>query len=65
MQRVFEDLPVEMAEEGYPVDIDEADDQLIVDAELPGFSDARTVVALNSSNATGLADGGRLGAHEP
>lgn len=37
MQRMFEELPAEMSEEGYPVDIDEVDDSLVVDAELPGF----------------------------
>jgi len=38
MQRMFEDLPVEAAGEGYPVDIREEDGHLIVDAEMPGFN---------------------------
>ncbi len=37
MQRMLEDLPLEAAGEGYPVDIHEEDGHLIVEAEMPGF----------------------------
>lgn len=37
MERMFEDWPMEATGEGYPVDISEEDDHIMVDAELPGF----------------------------
>ena len=47
MQRAFEELPAEMAGDGYPVDINEEDDHLIVDAELPGFKNDEIDVSIN------------------
>jgi HSP20 family protein len=37
MERMFEEMPLEATGDGYPVDIHEEDDHLIVDAEMPGF----------------------------
>ena len=47
MQRMFEEFPVEMAGDGYPVDINEEDDHLVVDAELPGFKNDEIDVSIN------------------
>jgi len=47
MQRAFEDLPAEAVGQGYPVDINEEDDRLIVDAELPGFKNEEIDVSIH------------------
>jgi HSP20 family molecular chaperone IbpA len=47
MQRAFEDLPDEMTGDGYPVDINEEDDRLLVDAELPGFKNDEIEVSID------------------
>lgn len=47
MQRFFEDMPEQASLEAYPVDIREEDDQLVVDAELPGFEKRDVDVSLD------------------
>lgn len=52
MARLFEDMPEPMGGEGYPVDINEEDDQLIVDAELPGFNKDEIDVSVDDDMLT-------------
>jgi len=47
MQRMAEDLPADMAGDGYPVDINEEDHRITVDAELPGFKNEEIDVSIN------------------
>jgi HSP20 family protein len=47
MQRAFEELPAEVTGDGYPVDINEENDHLIVDAELPGFKNDEIEVSVD------------------
>ncbi|MBN2292221.1 MAG: Hsp20/alpha crystallin family protein [Pirellulales bacterium] len=47
MQRMFQDMPAEMTGDGYPVDISEEDDHILVDAELPGFKKDEINVSIN------------------
>jgi len=47
MQRMFEESPAEEAENGYPVDINEEDDRVLVDAEMPGFTKDDIDVSIN------------------
>jgi len=48
MQRMFEEWPTEFAGEGYPVDISEEDDHLVVDAEMPGFKKEEIDVSIEN-----------------
>jgi len=47
MQRMLEQFPVEMAGDGYPVDISEEDDHVLVDAEMPGFKNEEIDVSIS------------------
>lgn len=48
MEQMFETLPGEAAGEGYPVDISEEDDRVVVDAEMPGFKNDEIDVSIDN-----------------
>ena len=47
MQRMSEEFPSEVGGDGYPVDITEEEDRVLVDAELPGFKNNEIDVSIN------------------
>lgn len=48
MEQMLESVPGEVAGNGYPVDVSEEDDRVIVDAEMPGFKNDEIDVSIDN-----------------